>query len=618
MKCKLLNVVCSRKSHFFLYGFLAFIIYLYFVQNQYKENFARPLETDEIITIKYYTCAGIQNSGEQNKLNNINDFQSLNKPDLRTLILGAFCSFGRWAEPNNHIINSALLNIFFYFRDYSETTVRYSSFLGLVLFAFLFTIYLNKNLNFGYFATLISILMIILNPFLLRYSVTARGYIWMLVLQSVMLVSSSHIIKKPFSIKWISIFLISSVLTIFNIISMLIFWVLPFFVSLYFYSGYKDLDCKSICLKKSIIIQFLILLSIIIVFFVDRLPFVYSSSNQYGYNFNNIYELFNIIKNNFSFYFPIIGLKLSVIISIIGYLVNYKNKEMKFTRLLMVSVIILTSFYTLFSKKIGYERVYGFMLPMLIIGIASVIDGIGKRKIKIHFKVLFYLFIIIMTFFAFKHAVFYKIRDFESEQMSYNIKCLNKDGDVYTIISDNIPETIDFYFPKNWKIDFNMQEGKDVQIGLVTKKNNKSKWDMGIKVDYKDSICGKIFKDTILKSDNYTAIIAKGKTVKITDSLTLDNPKVLFFWQPSFDYVNISSEKIEKYLNEYKIKYLLLNKRYMAKLHIYNKLNYVVLFSIDNETYEKIHNIVIDGLSKFGGNATLFIQTEVNQDVQIN
>jgi hypothetical protein len=95
----------------------------------------RPFEVDELLTIRYYTWAGVGPSGELRRLEHIFDFYSLPTPTAGQLAMGLHCSAGRWPEPNNHIVNSLLVDAALALGPRDERSARAPALLGGLVFA---------------------------------------------------------------------------------------------------------------------------------------------------------------------------------------------------------------------------------------------------------------------------------------------------------------------------------------------------------------------------------------------------------------------------------------------------------------------------------------------------
>ena len=97
----------------------------------------RPLQCDELITLEYYTWAGLSPSGEPHRLRRVDDYRTLPPVEPRQLGMGIYRSLGVWTEPNNHVFHSLLVNFAIASGRPNERTVRTPALLGAIAASFL-------------------------------------------------------------------------------------------------------------------------------------------------------------------------------------------------------------------------------------------------------------------------------------------------------------------------------------------------------------------------------------------------------------------------------------------------------------------------------------------------
>src|SRR6185369_11739291 len=93
------------------YAAAALIIGLFAVLFVQDRRFVESLAWDEWLTVEWYTWVGVTEAGEHRPVRRMEDFEALPAPSLRNLAIGFYCALGRWPEPNNHVVHSALVNL---------------------------------------------------------------------------------------------------------------------------------------------------------------------------------------------------------------------------------------------------------------------------------------------------------------------------------------------------------------------------------------------------------------------------------------------------------------------------------------------------------------------------
>ena len=164
-------------------------------------EFRRPFLIDELETVVEFTMIGVTPSGQQHVLRHIEELYSFPRPSLRHIALGAYCSMGRWTSPNNHILNSLLINVAIAFGHPNEGTIRLPALLGAIALALLM---MPAVLRFGgsWLVVPIVIIVTLWQPHVLHYSMEARGYTWMMALQVASLLALTYLADRPASIFW--------------------------------------------------------------------------------------------------------------------------------------------------------------------------------------------------------------------------------------------------------------------------------------------------------------------------------------------------------------------------------------------------------------------------------
>jgi hypothetical protein len=610
-KGELLVALSKRWYIVAIYSIVLVFIAFSFFMHLNNASFTRSIDEDELITLKYYTLGGIYSNGKERKIEHVSDLKKIAKPSMKQLLIGLYCSIGRWTEPNNHVFNSVLVNFTFFLKNRSEAIIRIPAFIGFVCLTFLFAYLLSSILNFKIQTILLTLPILVLNPYVIGYSVTSRGYIWMLVFQVLSIIGLYLTKLNPFSVRVAIFSVVTLTISIFNIISTLTFLVVPLYCTIIFY--FLIAEKKSIFSKefKWLTIQIIVLASLVSIFIFDRFPYIISSSNQYGVPFSTLSEFVNKFIGILSYYFPTLVWKIILALSVLGLVIGAKDKKNYFFAILFLFTFIIILAQALLSHKFGYDRVYGFIIVLTSVGFALLLESINKIK-SLYLRIGLFSFIIILCCYIIKCSNFDSI-DHKGKLFTTAISNISssEDTNYIPIILDNIPKANSLYFPDNWNLNFIIKNDVNSKICFLFKKSmTNTKTRSNFKISLIDNICNHYYLDTIINlSNQYFCLEMNGVFKKYTDSLAmgLQDKTVVFFWQPPFDVVSLSPDTITSFLDTMELNYCQDNRRYYAKLEVFSRLNYVIIFPFSNTELKNVIYTINKGVDKFGGEVSVFI-----------
>lgn len=588
------------------------ITFSFFMHLHYK-SFSRVFDEDELITLKYYTLAGSYDNGKERKIEHVSDIEKIQKPSLKHLLIGLYCSIGRWTEPNNHVLNSTFVNFTFFSKNRTESIIRIPAFVGFILLSVLYIFLLNTILKFKPLTVFITLPMLLFNPYVIHYSVTSRGYIWMLFLQIVGLIILYLIKQKPLSISLavlaVTTFFVSTV----NVISTLTFLVIPIYLTILYYfliDAKKSIIGKEI---KFLLVHILVLVSLLGIFIFDRLPYILSSSNQYGISFNTLSGFFNNVGMIILNYCPSISWKIILILSALGYVFSLKNNKNNVFSILIIFTALITLLQAIISHKFGYERVYGFFVIFLVIGVSLLLELIVNGKSK-YLKIGFIGLLIVLCFNIVRQSKF-DLNDHQSDlfvNAVSKIKC-SRDTNYIPILLQNIPKANSLYFPENLFLDFTIKNDANSKICLLYKDVKRRNKMSNVKASLIDNICSYYNLDTIVNlSNTYFCLTMNGVFKKISDSLVLnmEDDRIAVFWNPPFEVVSLSPDTITSFLDRMHVNYYENNRRYNAKMEVFSRLNTVIIFPYSNADLNNVVKTTKMAIAKFGGDASIFIEND--------
>jgi hypothetical protein len=585
----------------------------------------RPFEVDELITLRYYSAAGVDAEGKQKQLDRIEDIRHIGRVGIKEFAIGAYCSLGRWTEPNNHLLNSFLMNVVFLFCRCSEQSSRLPSIFGLVILALAVFFLFSRTLKWQWLAPL-GMMIAITHPYSQHYGQTARGYIWMLALHLLFLIAMNCVLQKPTSKRWAITTSGLAVLMVMNIISTLTFVVFPVYLAaavlpwVFKEQGYEardDLKTR----YTMLFCQLLFIGAVCFVFFIDRLPYIASSLHLYGTRFQGLGGFCSVGSSFFQGLFPSIFWKMIAILGLAGLLLGCRSKQRApfFISLCGIITLCVVVGQALATRQFGYERNYGFMVDYAMVGfiifckeIVSYLRGAARKPVMAGI----YAAMAVLLIQSYVHnASVQRAIDRTAEEFNgklSTVKLPEADATVGMVTWDiGSREPTSLYFPAAWKeSDAEMRRGQHCNVALLVHKTA----DHGWSVPFKD-LCAldktwdlpENNEHTVLDVNNeYRVVNYPGRCFAMTDSVPKSG-KALFFWYIDPESMLISSKDLVALLGRYGMRYFPQIVRYQAKLSVFGRLSDVVIFSDNEKDFDAIAAVISEGSGQFGNHVVVFV-----------
>ncbi len=284
-----------------------------------------PPDEDEGMTLAYYTWAGTDSEGFPRRV----DLKNPPRPTMRNLVIGMFCSLGRWPEPNNHIVNSFLVNFSYAAVGDKLLALRLPALIGALVFAGALSGLALRRLRWTAAAPALALAAFAI-PYVHFYSQQSRGYSWMLALQALLLGALCRLGRRPRSAFWGVACVALSVMTFMNIVSMALDWLVPVY-GLFLLLPRLLLDASSgrdeaRALRRNLLLQALAIGAIGGVFFMDRLPFVVSSMRQYGNEWTTWSDFAALSGEIFGYLFPSVAWSVLAVCGLVGAVLAWRDR----------------------------------------------------------------------------------------------------------------------------------------------------------------------------------------------------------------------------------------------------------------------------------------------------
>lgn len=377
------------RSQVFLLAGLALTLAILGAVRWHNAEFDRPFDEDEWLTVSLYTWVETQTSGESQQLNHIDDYYSLPPPTARQLALGAYFAAGRWPEPNNHIVNSLLVNAT-QVVSRSERWARLPALLGAMVFAGSLFWLCGPVLGWRYAAPLVLVVAWFW-PYTVYYSQAARGYSWSLALQALWLIAAHYCARRPGSLRLNATCVGLAILTFMNVVSLALDWLFPAYLVLLFVrpvDGQCDPSNDGVGMgrgspaahsdtsvwRKLVLAQWLSVVAVGLTFLAAHLPAVLSSAHQYGEPFSSFGDFARSLSGIQEFLFPGPGGIVLALCGMIGTVLMIASRDRPFLGWLCVAVVAVSMIHFVATKRLPYARTLGYLLPMALLGFGYLVE----------------------------------------------------------------------------------------------------------------------------------------------------------------------------------------------------------------------------------------------------
>ncbi len=335
----------------------------------------RPLRGDELTSIRYYTWASLTPEGAHHTLRRADDLRDLPRPSLKHFVLGLYCGLGRWPEPNNHVVNSVLMNVALALGPRSALVARLPAFVGAIGFAILLYVACVQFVD-SLAAAPLAVALALWSDYLFFNSQVGRGYSWMISLELVMILLASPLARWPSSIILGASCASIAILGFMNVISLSVDFIVPFYLTMLIFppkirlNSEEWVDGDQATLRRNLVVQCLAIGAVGLIFLVDRLPAVVSSANLYGVTFRSMAELRDAFRQVLDELLPNWQLRVLAGLGLVGLWLPDRPPSCRFLSRLAAVTLFVSAAHFLASGRLPFGRVCGYVLPFLFLGFA--------------------------------------------------------------------------------------------------------------------------------------------------------------------------------------------------------------------------------------------------------
>jgi hypothetical protein len=325
-------------------GALVLLLILLGVVLRENANLGRPLEQDELHTLKAYTALGYEATSDEMK--QVPSF------DASRLIKGLYKTWANPWGPNHHIVHSLAVTTAESLMGFGERRVRLPALIAsLALVAALF--YLVRLWSQSIGLALLVALPSVLHPYFLYYGQTARGYSLavLLVIAHIAIVDRQLLFPNW---KWHVVSGMVSVVAFLNLVTTLTMWLVPLYAVLLI----RGPDRRGWCLES------LAVFGIIGIFIASHFPIFLYTQAVYGVPLSDFIHEWR--AGWWDFFSP--GWwGMTLLLGIVGLFIGcWRKKWLSWVTIGGFVFILILAFA---SQKLPYARTFGCFLVLSWLGL---------------------------------------------------------------------------------------------------------------------------------------------------------------------------------------------------------------------------------------------------------
>ena len=575
----------------------------------------RPLQCDELITLEYYTWAGLAPSGEPHRLRRVDDYRTLPRVGPRQLGMGIYRSLGVWTEPNNHVFHSLLVNFAIALGSPDERTIRIPALLGAIVASILSFWVCRQAFGWKAAAPLAAVVIFSL-PYLVQYSQEARGYSWMIALLFLQLGLMYRLARQPSSIVWGAACAFTAVLTFINVVSLALDLLFPLYLAFLIYppvpAGAQPFSPEmKLVWRRNLFVQLLAIGSVGMMFLIDRLPAVYSSMHQYGISFIGFAGYVCLFSQTVHYLFPGFLWETVAALGLVGFVMMLCRCSQRPLGVAVLAILAIGLSHFWLAGKFPYERACGYLAPLAVLGVAYLGESALARIQDTGWWQALYggLSVASLGFavLSLKYTINSDARAVQIPQLIESQKEL-VEVPAYTILSAG-SDTLRSILPNDWidPVDLIPENGV---VNLVCCLPSEGEPRLLLEEGVNERMIWRRLDHPPKNQAPPTSTCRLAwQRMRIQPLCTKSDAPIklpsLIIWRPAPDHLGLDSSAVRKHIALFGIPYLQHNARVPAKLSFFSRLIALEFIPQSTAEAEKTVEMVKEGINRFGGSACL-------------
>jgi hypothetical protein len=278
------------------------------------------------------------------------------------------------------------------------------------------------------------------------------------------------------------------------------------------------------------------------------------------------------------------------------------------------SLLVSVAHFAL-AHRFPYPRVCGYFLPPIIIGYGCLVQRLGELFVSQSWRGLAWTGWALATAAVAAPGLWESVEDQTFVKAVTAASQLGSRADVaggraYVILGSIDLWPLGPYLPRNWLDAGEKLPLSDKALVCVLAWNERPTW-RGIPCE--GSGTGKSFWDprtwrgpvTDTGSANLKATILSGSCEPF-DERAGRPCHALVFWYPELRSVTVSPDKVLDFLDSCRVKYLVANSRYQAKMEVHVRLSEIILLTECAQDWTRVEAATRSAIELFGGDARVF------------
>lgn len=321
---------------------------------RWTANLKRPLEGDELITLKLYSAFTYNSTAERDAIRA--------KVDVRRLIRGAGKAFMNPWNSNHHVVHSLAVSASQAFFGLSAKACRLPAMLASITLALAVCWLVWRETGNLWLAGAIGAAAIF-HPYFMYFGQTARGY----SSTALFIVLHTAVIQEYRRQPRSRLHIVSgtlAVLIFLNLVSTLTMWVVPLYLALLITSTHR----------QRWLLETLVVFSILALFILTELPQIIRTQVKYGVPVRSLQELMQIDLLDVlapGWWRP------AFLAGLAGCIWGAWRRQWMST--LCLIAIVLTIGFVVAGKKMPYSRTYGCFIVFSWLGLMQLWQLLGPR-----------------------------------------------------------------------------------------------------------------------------------------------------------------------------------------------------------------------------------------------
>jgi hypothetical protein len=572
----------------------------------------RPFEVDELLTVRYYTWLCATDSGDVRQITHIQQLHEIPRPTLTNLLVGVYCSAGRWPEPNNHILNSVLVSASLLW-ERTERASRLPALVGAAIFALALYWLCGPILGWRFAAPLLA-LWVPFSPFLMEYEWRARGYTWMLALQIVFVLAMAWSARKPTSVGRAAVCAAVAIVSFMNVVNIAIDWLLPVYVSVLFFPPLDDVAAASgdrSAWRRNVVVQMLAVGAVGVTFLVAHLPSVYSSSQQYGLVFDSFSDLSERLAGVFTYLFPGWGWTVFAVLSVVGQILLLRSGRARWLSSMIVFTVVIGIIHVLLARRLPYERGLSYLLPFAFLGTAYVVEQAVRWPSRVGVRTGVWAVCAGLSILLVAST---RAADLSNERLDRSLELARQlappSGIPTLMLADNGFDYIAaMYRPRQWEYVTRASPGTRLQIVAFLPDDGTHGTDIDVHggpIGLSNWKTGDWQYHRYPTNDLVSMLQIVGETRSFPDPTVADG-RSLIFWYPDISRLGIKGDDQLRVAAASGLRFIARSTRYAAKLDVFANLESIVFIAESPEEYQRVASTVSIAIDSLGGTAVVFV-----------